>query len=68
MSQKMQEFDSKDFEGVDLSDTNAVEAEKERLCRELRKLAVKSLEIAKETETVSKKLLRLQIEKHTGQE
>ncbi len=56
----MQALESESEIDIDLSDANAVEAEKERLCKELALLEEKNLEILRKIEIIRKKLLRLQ--------
>ena len=58
--QELQEAESEDFEGIDLTDKDAVEAEKERLCKELMLMEEKNLEILRKIDLIRKKLLRLQ--------
>ena len=59
-AQEQQELQESELElEIDLSDDNAVEAEKERLCKELAHLEEKNLEILHKIEIIRKKLLRL---------
>ena len=62
--QELQEAESENFDEIDMTDKNAVEAEKERLCKELMLMEEKNLEILRKIDLIRKKLLRLHKASH----